>query len=215
LVIELDVVSGWGPRAELLDQIPISLGELLDKPGGVEIVLDEVFEAHAEGFEWSFAELDALAEESSNLEVGDDTVVMHVLFLDGAYVSADDPEAVILGLAWGRTKIAIFEETIEESCQGQVGQGLEERLCAGTERSVWVHEIGHILGLVNLGTPMVTPREDPDHPHHDTNEECVMYWAAERQNAIQKLAQKLVDQDIEYLDFDAACLADIAAVREG
>ena len=139
---------------------------------------------------------------------------MHILFLDGHY-SGDDPTSTILGLAWGRTKLAIFKGTIEASCVGQVGMGLEERLCAGTERSVWVHEIGHLLGLVNLGTPMVTEREDPDHEHHDINEECVMYWAAERQNAVQRLANQLLDSDIAYLDFDDNCLADIAAVRDG
>ncbi len=134
------------------------------------------------------------------------------MFLDGTFGGEDS--GAVLGLAWGRSRVAIFKETIELLCQGQVGMGLEERLCAGTERSVWVHELGHLLGLVDNGTPMLTPREDPDHPKHDLNQECVMYWAAERQNAIQQLAMKLVETDIAYLDFDDACLTDIAAVRD-
>ncbi len=214
LVLEVDAARGWAPRAEAMTEIPAALAAILDKPDGVEAILDQTLDPVGSDHGWTFSELNALAEATLDLEVDADTVKMHVLFLDGYYVG-DDPDAVILGLAWGRTKLAVFGQTIATSCQGQVGAGLEERLCAGTERSVWVHEIGHLLGLVDNGTPMITEREDPDHPHHDLNEECVMYWAAERQNAVQHLASRLTDSDIAYLDFDDACLADLAAVRDG
>jgi hypothetical protein len=213
LVIEVDAVDGWAPRAETATQIPASLESILAKPAGVEAILDETLPPGASDGVWTFAELDALAAETLDLEVDVDTVKMHVLFLDGRYM-AEDPNAVILGLAWHRSEIAIFAETIDQLCRGQVGPGLEERLCAGTERSVWVHEIGHLLGLVDNGIPMLTSREDPDHAHHDINEDCVMFWAAERENAVQKLAMQLQDLDIAYLDFDDACLADIADVRD-
>lgn len=212
LVLEVDAARGWAPRAEAMTAIPDALDAVLDKPDGVQAVLDATLEPVGEDHVWTFSELNALAEATADLEVEANTVKMHVLFVDGSY-AGDDPDAVILGLAWGRSKLALFSQTIAVSCQGQVGPGLEERLCAGTERSVWVHEIGHLLGLVDNGTPMITDREDPDHPHHDINEDCVMYWAAERQNAVQHLASKLIDSDIAYLDFDDACLADIAAVR--
>lgn len=214
LVIEIDAADGWGPRDEAVTAIPDALEAILDKPQGVEAVLDQTLEPVGSDHGWTFSELDAFAASTLDYEVDEDTVKMHVLFLDGYYVG-DDPDSVILGLAWGRSKLAIFSETIAASCQGHVGQGLEERLCAGTERSVWVHEIGHLLGLVNNGTPMLTEREDPDHSHHDINEECVMYWAAERQNAVEHLASRLLDTDVAYLDFDDACLADLAAVRDG
>lgn len=49
--------------------------------------------------------------------------------------------------------------------------GQDQRL---VERAVLVHEYGHLLGLVDCGLPMQTPRADPDLPCHSRNRESVM-----------------------------------------
>ncbi len=53
------------------------------------------------------------------------------------------------------------------------------------------HEIGHTLGLVDNGVPMVQDHEDPDHANHTADPECIMYWAYERRAAVKKLEQVL------------------------
>jgi hypothetical protein len=77
------------------------------------------------------------------------------------------------------------------------------------EQSVFVHELGHVLGLVNLGTPMVTPHEDthPDRRGHSNNQGSVMYWAVETSAIGNILGQNPPD------DFDNNDRADLRARR--
>ena len=42
-----------------------------------------------------------------------------------------------------------------------------------------VHEVGHLLGLVNLVYQSPVDHEDPDHPGYLGNDDSVMYWAIE------------------------------------
>ena len=45
------------------------------------------------------------------------------------------------------------------------------------EESDVIHEIGHLMGLVNLGTPMVVNHEDPTHAYHCNDRNCAMYFS--------------------------------------
>ena len=47
------------------------------------------------------------------------------------------------------------------------------------ETTVLDHEFGHLLGLTNLGTPMVTPHEDAAHMSHCNNSSCLMYYSTQ------------------------------------
>ncbi|HNO59701.1 MAG TPA: hypothetical protein PKH44_03630, partial [Plasticicumulans sp.] len=62
--------------------------------------------------------------------------------------------------------IAVFESRLSSNL-GSYSRGI-------VEAAVAVHEAGHTLGLVDLGTPMVNPHEDPAGAH-DVSPSCVMY----------------------------------------
>lgn len=47
------------------------------------------------------------------------------------------------------------------------------------EQSTIVHELGHALGFVNNGVPMVTNHQDVAHGRHTTDDQCVMYYLNE------------------------------------
>ncbi len=72
------------------------------------------------------------------------------------------------------------------------------------EEAVLVHEAGHNLGLVDNGIPMQTPHKDAQHGNHDSNQNCVMYWAVE---------SSLISQLLGTVprDYDANCLAELQA----
>lgn len=219
LVLEIDYVGGQEPDPETVSNLSAGLGELLDKPDGVEVVLDEQITPREPSHGWTLAEIDDAEQETYDLAVDADTIKMHVLFLDG-HDARDTDDSQVLGLSWANRNIVIFKESLERTCSANAGdtlrrRGLIEAACRQTEESIWTHEIGHALGLVDNGLPMVDDHRDPDHPHHDHNDECVMYWAYDRAQAFLEVRQRFVDdEDANPLGFDAACQADVAALRD-
>ena len=47
------------------------------------------------------------------------------------------------------------------------------------ESTVLEHEFGHLMGLVNLGTPEKITHQDVAHGNHCTDPNCLMYWEKE------------------------------------
>jgi len=216
LVLELDAVAGKGPMSQSSTEVVSELGGILGKPGGISIALHETVASRGADHAWTFQELQDLASSTFNLQVPGDTTKMHLLFLDGH--SADDTSnGRVLGLAWSHTHLVMFTDTIHDVCEARatllVGR---DRLCAETETGVWIHEIGHLLGLVDNGLPMVANHRDPDaaHGRHDANDACVMYWAYEGEAAVDRVLSNLIGGGGGAPSFDAQCLADIAAIRD-
>ncbi|RME52706.1 MAG: hypothetical protein D6795_06390, partial [Deltaproteobacteria bacterium] len=110
----------------------------------------------------------------------------------------DEGNAKILGLAHRGASIAMFKRTIQEVASLLAPPRL-------IEQTTLDHEFGHLIGLVNSGIGMVTPHEDPDHPAHDVNPHCIMYFANNGSNVISIL------ETGEIPFFDDNCLRDIAA----
>lgn len=123
--------------------------------------------------------------------------VVHVLYVDGG--SRDHKGAT--GLANGHTAFLF-------GSQRHLPAFGEDR--AYIERAVLVHEVGHLLGLVNRGVPMVRPHEDPASPHHSANPESVMTSAVD---AGEALLARLDEGRAPPSTFDADDLADLRAYR--
>lgn len=76
------------------------------------------------------------------------------------------------------------------------------------ERALLVHEVGHALGLVNNGVPMVTAREAEG--GHSTHPESVMYGGTH----VGTVCEPVADNRCWPYRFDADDLADFEAFRE-
>ena len=218
LIIELDAVKGQEPPTAVEPKLVAGFEGVLDKPGGIEVVHDGALDSKGADHAWTFDELDAMAKATFDLDVPDDTIKMHVLFVDGHY-EEDSADGKVLGLAWANTHLVMFQQTITEGCQSvslpKLGGVVSEKLCESTELGVWTHEMGHLIGLVDNGLPMTAPHRDPDAEHgaHDESKACIMYWAYEGQAIVDTLRDRLLGGDETPLGFDAACLADIAGVK--
>lgn len=214
LELEVDAVPGFGPRAGTASSVAQRLDALLDKPDGVVVTNDGTIASRGPDHGWTLAELDALADQTFDLAVPSNTVKMHVLCVDGHYDTGPGG-GTVLGIAWGQQNIAIFTQTIEELCGASaLPPLLQDQLCADAELAIWMHEVGHVIGLVDNGLPMQVNHEDPDHPGHDVDPDCVMYWAYEGDGLIARITDDLLSTGNSALDFDTECLADIAAVRD-
>lgn len=208
LVIELDAVPGAEPRASVEADLVARLSALLDKPGGIEIVHGDALASRGADHAWTVEELQALGDASFADDSPPGTITMHVMWVDG-HDAGDTGAGATLGLAWGNTHIAMYHDTIEAHCAGPL---LSEQVCATSQLLVWLHEIGHTIGLVDNGLAMSVDHRDPDHNAHDASDQCIMYWAYEGQSGVDVIRDRLTGGG-SMIDFDANCLADIAAVR--
>ncbi len=125
LVLEVDFVGGHALDLGVVEPLLLVVQGLVDKPDGVDVVYDTSISSHA-GRTWTFAALDALAQDSFDLEVAPDEAKIHVMLLDGRYHDSDGEE--LLGLAWGHRHVALFRVAVQEACaSGRGGRGLSAR----------------------------------------------------------------------------------------
>jgi hypothetical protein len=211
LVLEVDVVEGMAPREGVEAHLEELFAEILDKPDGIEAIRDDVLAPRGSDHAWSIEELRELAQESLNLEVDASTTVLHTLWVDGRS-DRDGDGGVILGLQFGR-HIVMFKETIDAVCSRAALPLNREQTCRGTERALWIHEIGHAIGLVDNGLPMVEDHKDPERGAHSRHADCIMYWAYTGEALADRVLSSILG-DTPELGFDEYCLADIAAVRD-
>jgi len=124
-------------------------------------------------------------------------IAVYVLFVDGGSTS-DNSNGKVLGEAYQNTSIVIYESSIK----GLSG-GLTQPSHAKLETTVLTHEFGHLLGLVNTGTNMVTSHQDTANGKHCSNQNCLMYWNVDTSNVIANLTNSGIP------DLDSDCQNDL------
>lgn len=199
LNIEVDYMEGYKPTQGALDSLTVFLKKHLNKS---EINVGVPNSIPAEGQNaYSVEDIAALEEEHRDhyTQAGSDTLWAHFMVVDGEYT-----EANVLGIAYYNTSMAFFGQTIQDNSResGELGsQPTREKM----EGTVFRHEVGHNLGLVNGGTPMVEDHQDSANGHHCTQEECLMYYAVRTTDYFANV----FDGDIP--DLHQYCNADLEA----
>lgn len=209
MVVEVDYVEGKQTRDGIDDRLVDSLGDVVDKPEGIEVDFrDEITEtAPPEG--WSLDELSSLLDDYGSVE-DDDVIEVHTLLVDGEYAESEN----VLGIAWANRNVVMFMDRIEEACHNASLLGLDrEQLCEHAELTVWRHEMGHVLGLVDNGAPMQSDHADEQHSSHCAHEECVMYWAYRSPDMMERLVDGLSSGDDSAPQFDGSCREDLEAIQ--
>jgi hypothetical protein len=148
---------------------------------------------------WSSADIRGAAIDAA-ADTPADTAVLRLLFLRGQFDEGGDHDDEVIGLSVAGDVAAIFSDKVDGAATGLVSP-------AHIEDSVTTHEVGHLLGLVDL--VLHTGRADPAHPGHSRNRGSVMYWAVE-----SSLVTDLLTGGPPR-DFDAEDKADLATIRRG
>ena len=198
MIIEIDHEPGYRPFSSSVDLLIERLESVCDKPSGISVEYDEVDFGH-EGT-WSAQDVRDKGWEQKDTSPRDGTTLYwQILFPAGTYDSDS-----VLGVAVDASTVALFSDSIDEA-DGPFGRPSVEDV----ENSVLVHEVGHLLGLVNLVYESPVDHEDPDHPGHSSNDDSVMYWAIESADVANFIFGSLPS------DFDDDDRADLAGLADG
>jgi hypothetical protein len=184
------------PSSAALDHLVSSLRPVLDKPGGIDVAGPR--EIPGDARTWRLDDLQELAERHRQVTSSESRASMLVLSVAGEY---EDPG--VLGLAMSATEIVIFPQQIGDLATSLLGGS------SRIERSVLLHEAGHLLCLVNIGYTSELDHEDPDHPHHSRHRDSVMFWAVPNDAVTQVFTGPPPDS------FHEDDLADLRGLREG
>jgi hypothetical protein len=161
IVVEVDS-EGVGPELTTIaiQGLVRELAARVQKPGGIVVAIDPPFAAT--GVEtWTPVELAEHEARVRDHYDGPNVATIHVTAVAGR--NRDDPD--VIGFALAGSSIAVFE--------GRLATAVAR---SAVETALLVHEAGHLLGLVDLTTPMVEPHESAEKPVHDVSRDCVMYW---------------------------------------
>ncbi|MCF8232403.1 MAG: hypothetical protein K9J27_09450 [Bacteroidales bacterium] len=176
LQIEIIYVKDYAPTDESIQNLKSFMQERLNKPDGISISTTAI-------------ELPGLAPYSTNdiIQIesnhrsafnSDNTLTVYGFIADRQFEQNEN----VLGVAYRNTSFALFGSKIEEN-----SGGLNQPSKALLESTVMNHELSHLLGLVNNGTPMQNDHQDEEHGHHCDNEDCLMYWTAETGDIVSTL----------------------------
>ncbi len=177
LVVEIDFVEGYGPSQVALDALRATLEEVTRK-NPIDVVVDEPSPA-PDGprtderlADFARSVLDHRGEQPFTWQ---DRGVLHVVYVDGeradgaargVYLSSHEGTVFLFPDTWAGQAPVV-------SVPGLPVDGPSE---TDVERHVLIHELGHALGLVDCGIPMVQDRLDREGPPcHSTNDASVMY----------------------------------------
>lgn len=190
LHLEVLVQEGARPSSGAIDRLGAELSRVSGKP-----VTTTKGVVGGDRTSWSAGAVREAADANAGMRQGGNAAVIRLLYLRGS--SAESERA--LGVAVRGDVAAVFADEVRGAGTPLIGTD-------AIERAVTLHELGHLLGLVDLF--LQTGRSDPDHPGHSSNDRSVMYWAVES-GLFSDISGDLPQ------DFDDDDLADLATIRQG
>ena len=193
LKIEVQYMTGFQPDAAALNHLQALLNGLLNKPGGISIITKEI---PASG-DLTLSVNDVITIEKNNRTAftNGTELAVYLLYTNGHYTDNN-----VLGIAYKNTSTVLFGKNINDN-SGGLGQASRTKLVA----TVAEHELGHLLGLVDIGSTMQTPHKDAAHGNHCNNSNCLMYYASETSDILGFLIAGNIPS------LDANCRADLTA----
>ncbi|MFB6257815.1 MAG: zinc-dependent metalloprotease family protein [Flavobacteriales bacterium] len=190
--------EGYKPKERARDSLKAFLEAYLRKPDGIGIRLKKIPDSGQT--DYSTKDLNELIDENRPFpRIGTDRIHAFMVVVNGSY-SEDGGGATTLGLAFAANRMALFGGAVEEYSDDPT-----EPQPWKLEASVMSHEMGHNLGLVANGSPMVNEHRDEDHGSHCDNSDCLMYYTAETSDIVNSLVGNKVPT------LDAACQNDLEA----
>jgi len=195
LVVELQYLSDdYKPSNEALDHFKTFLEQHLNKPNGISVVSSQIKPSTVS---FGLEQIKSIEETSRTRFTEGSELAIYILYLNGYYAE----DSLVLGAAYRNTSIVVFGKSINDF---SVGDSLKRLVFDAT---VLEHESGHILGLVDEGTPMKSAHRDVANGNHCTDTNCLMYYAVMDGYHNSQYAGGLASVPV----MDTSCLVDLRA----
>ena len=148
-----------------------------------------------------------LEDDNRTLYNEDNTLALYIYFTD-AIAEGDDLQSglVTLGAVYRNTSMIVYEQTVKF-----LGAQSSEITEADVETATLMHEFGHLLGLVNLGSPSVNTHDDPTSPNHCIIEGCLMRAEIEFGDGMMGMLESLAAKGPAVPSLDSECILDLQA----
>ena len=193
LKIEIQYMPSLKLTSGSIDYLKNFLQERLNKPDGIIIEQKEIYPTIKTVF--SLLDLESIEDRNRQAFTNNQELTAYILVVDGSYESIN-----ALALSYRNTSMCIFGEPLKYY---SIGSDYDAK--ARTEAMLLEHEFGHLFGLVNNGTFMVSNHEDAINTRHCLNYNCLMHHTLESYTRI--FAKEL--REIPLLD--ANCVSDLKA----
>ena len=191
LNVQIQYMPGYALDPATITNFTTYLNGLCNKPGGINITQQQIA---ANGDTLTVGDVAVIEVKNRTAYTAGNTIAVYILITDGY-----DTSATTLGFAYRNTSICFFGKNIFEH-SGALGEVTRVSL----ESSVLEHEFGHLMGLVNLGTPTVSFHQDTVHGNHCSNPYCLMFYAIDTHDALPMQASRIPV-------LDSNCLKDLRA----
>ncbi len=193
LKIEIQYMPGYQPDGTSVNNMLAFLNTTLNKTGGITLTQKEIPSGILK--DYSLKEIGTIEQQNRTAYNAGNQMAIYMLVVDGNYA-----ENGVLGVAYRNTSFALFGKKLHDN-SGGIGQASRTKVVT----TVLKHEFGHLLGLVDMGSPMTTNHVHPNYSAHCNNEDCLMYYATETAD----LFGILLTGNIPSLDNN--CMADLKA----
>lgn len=191
LKIEIQFMPGYEPDAGAVTHLQNFLSTLVNKPSGITIVTKQI--AASSSVSLTIDQVKDIEKNNRTAFSTGNQIAVYILYSNGDFT---DPAT--LGAAYRNTSVVIFGKKIADN-SGTIGQPSATKL----EATVLEHELGHLLGLVDIGSTMQTTHKA--NGNHCSNSTCLMYYAAETTDILGFLVTGNIPSP------DNNCIADLKA----
>jgi len=187
LIVEIDWIGDYKPSARGMDSLKVFLEERLHKPNGIDVILDDSI-ASPGVLTHTTESIRELENLNRDFFTDNTTITVYLIALDAR--SENDN---VLGIAYNNTSFALFQQQIVDNSGGFFRPSQYV-----IEGAVARHEFGHLMGLVNNGTPMVAGQGSLNDHHDEENgahcivEESLMHFQIRTTNFCNTMMREFI-----------------------
>jgi len=167
LQIEIEYMPGYAPDTTSVNGLVNFLQQHIYKPTGIQFFLKPIASAGKPVL--ALTDIAGIEKAHRTVFTSGSMIGVHILITDGHYTNPD-----IYASSYWNTSFCVFGETVKNNSDGP---GEVSRLNLTT--TVFEHEFGHLLGLVNQGSSMQLNHLDAANGAHCINRDCLMNYGIE------------------------------------